>query len=689
MRRARTLAVVITAAFVVTPNAWAAPTDPISPAAPTSPAPASPAPTSPAPSSPAPTPPAPDTSTADAGAPDPAASLLALSLADLGAPDSIKFGIDRNNASSSLTFAAPAGLVPKELTFRLELPVQLKFGSLAVTQGDRTIARLRLPDRDQADIVIPLAGLQVFGNWATLNFAVTAVAIDGYCWDPGYPIRLAEGVVRFDGTDKPPATVADFISPGLRKVTIALPGKPSRPESDAVVQLAATIARRAGERTEVDVVALPVGATALPVPALPRERQIIVKEGPKRGLSLQGGPIPALLVSGPGNDLVGQARLMSDDDALRLAVSSGSVAQKLPEQDSVSDDTTLAELQRSGSGLIAKALWPGVRIEIDQTRWGHPIDHVSVHLIGSYTSLPPAFGGDLTASFGDEVLDRWSADGDGVIDRTVNIPDRLLERSNALEVQVRTTGDSGHCGDQLPITLRMDGRTTIEVARADPPVPQGFQSFPQAAMPRMLVGIGSDAFGDTVRAAQIMVGLQNASKAPLATEVTSLQKAIESGNSAVLVSGEGWDDKAVPLPLNADGGRITVNGLDAKGQTVTVDLDPAVKYGSLHAFFDGKRSLLVATSNGNPAQLDDLLRFLAAQVGRWSYLDGRAVISVPGSQPVTIPLPPVDYSTLSGQGATRSSHYVLLAAVGAAVLAAAGAFGILRVARRHKDGPIP
>ena len=186
-----------------------------------------------------------------------------------------------------------------------------------------------------------------------------------------------------------------------------------------------------------------------------------------------------------------------------------------------------------------------------------------------------------------------------------------------------------------------------------------------------------------------MVGLQNTTKTPLVTEVTSLQKAIESGDSAVLVSAEGWDNKAVPLPFNNDGGRATVMGLDAKGQSVTVDLDPAVKSGSLHAFFDGKRSLLVATSNGSPAQLDELLRFLAAQLGRWSNLEGRAVISVPGAQPITIPLPPVDYSAQAGQAATSRGHYFFLAAAGLAILAAAGAVGILRLARRSKDRPIP
>ena len=609
-----------------------------------------------------------------------AAASPTLSLADLGAGNAITFNVNRDNASTSVTFPVPTGLVPVALKAKVELPANLRSGTLAVSQGDRTIARLPLPARDLEVVTIPLAGVQVFGNWATLNLRLSALPLETYCWDPEMPIRLVNGSIAFAGNEKSPTTVAEFLPPVLRKVTIAIPAKPSPAETNAAVQLAAVVAARSGQSPEVAVVALPDGATALPTASATLERQIIVKDGAKKGLSLQGGPVPALLISGQGNELAEQVRLL-DNEALQYAVSSGSAAESLPDQQWANDSTTLAQLNRAGNGLRSEALWPTVGIELDQTRWGHAIDGISVHVIGSYTPLPSTFGGEVTISVGGEVIDRWPVEAAGRIDRTVTVADRLLKRLTVVEVAVRTTGDPGHCGDHLPITLRVDGGTAIRANRANPPSPQGFQSFPQAVMPRILVGIGADTFGDTARAAQIMVGLRRASGVPLTTEVTTLQDAIDSGLPAVLVSAGGWKDTSIALPFNTDHGRITVTGVDPQDQSVTLNLDPEVKFGSLHAFFDGQRSLLVATSNGAPAQLDELLRYLAAEPGRWSGLNGRAVISASGQQPITVPLPPIDYSAQAPQPSS-AANWFWWAAGGIAAVAALGAVAILMRARR-------
>jgi hypothetical protein len=114
-------------------------------------------------------------------------------------------------------------------------------------------------------------------------------------------------------------------------------------------------------------------------------------------------------------------------------------------------------------------------------------------------------------------------------------------------------------------------------------------------------------------------------------------------------------------------------------------LEPATGFGSLQTVFDGQRTVLVATSTGGPRQLDDLLRYLAAQPGRWSGLDGRAIISAPGVQPISVPVPKVDYSaTPQSQPQTDSEErWFWWAAGGVAVVAALGALAILVRARRQ------
>jgi hypothetical protein len=284
-----------------------------------------------------------------------------------------------------------------------------------------------------------------------------------------------------------------------------------------------------------------------------------------------------------------------------------------------------------------------------------------------------------------ETIERWPAEAAGTIDRTLTIPDRLLKRFTSLEVAVRTTGNPGPCGDHLPILLRIDGSSAITVQRADPPVPQGFQSLPQALMPRVQIGVGPDAFGDTVRAAQIMVGLQRSSGVPLLVDVTGLDQAIASADPAILISADGWKDKPIALPFSVDQGRVDLTGVDAQGQSVTLNLDPAKGFGSLQTVFDGQRTVLIATSTGGPGQLDDLLRYLAAQPGRWSGLDGRAIVSVPGVEPITIPSPRVDLSETppTTQGtASEEASWFWWAVGGVAAVAAVGALSILVRARR-------
>jgi hypothetical protein len=611
----------------------------------------------------------------------PAGPGSAISLADLGSQGNLSFPVNRDFSSTSVTFPVPPGLKPVQLTARLELPVELRSGNLAVMQGNRTISRQPLPAQDQAEMVIPLDGVEVSGNWVGLTMTMNALPPEGYCWNPQAPIRLADSAVTFAGGALPPGSVADFLPPVLRKVTIGIPGKPSLAESNAAVQLAASVANRNGQQPEITVVPLPAGADTAPVPAAPLERQIVVKEGPKAGLSVQPGPGgPVLRVSGPADQLVRQAQLVADD-ALRYAVSTGAAVETLPLPKLFSDTITIGEI--TGSDLTAEALWPRVGVEIDQTRWGHPIGAVSVHLIGSYTPLPGNFGGEVIASVGSEAVDRWPAEAAGTIDRTVTIPDRLLKRFSSLEVMVRTTGDPGSCGDQLPVMLRIKGATTITVTPAKPPVPQGFQSLPQALMPRIRIGIGDDALGDTVRAAQIMVGLQRASAVPLVTDVVPLQEAIVGTDPAVLISPGGWNDQTIALPFNAEQGRLKVTGVNEADESAELNLDPAKGFGSLQTVFDGQRTILVATSTGDPRQLDDLLRYLAAQPGRWAGLDGRAIISTPGADPITVPNPPAEFTGPTADQTYQEGSWFWRTVAGIAAVAVIGAAVILWKARRR------
>lgn len=604
-----------------------------------------------------------------------------ISLADLGTSPTMSFYVNHEYPGATLSFPVPWGLSPVQFRAKLEMPLNIRTAHLAVTQGDRTLIRMNLPMQDQSEIVIPLEGMRISGGWASVDFAMDALPLDNLCWNDAARIQLVDGAITFRGNEAPPGTIADFLPSVLSKVTIAVPAKPSLAESSAAVQVAAAVANRNGQKPDVVVVPLPPGQMNVAAPSKPMERQIVVKEGGEQGLSLQGGPgVPSLLISGKGEELTSQARLLTDE-SLRLAVSAKTVAGALPGPDWLNDKSSVGELTQAT--LLSEATWPKVSIPLDQTRFGHPLGDIQVHLVGSYTPIPGDFGAELTTAVGGTVIDRWSASSDGLIDRMVTIPDRLLKRFMSLEVALRTTGNLGHCSDHLPATLRLDSNSALQVVDANPPIPQGFQSFPQALMPEVQFGIGTDAFPDTVRAAKIAVQLQRVSGLPLETRVTSIEQAIISGQSAVLVSPAGWFDPAITLPFTADDGKLTVQGLNANGDPTTLNVSAGAKFGSVQTIFDGSRSLLIFTSNGAPQLVDGLLDWLS-QPGRWEGLDGRALISLPDTQPFVVPNPPIapmpakDASFMANLG--QSLIWWLTGAV--AAIAVVGGVLILRRAQR-------
>lgn len=614
---------------------------------------------------------------------------LALSLDDLGASKSAVFDMGRNVVRNSLAFQVPQGLIPTEFTAVLDLPVKLRYGALDVTQGPRTLGRIELPtDTTSTRIVIPLNGVQVFGNWANVTLTATAIPPEGYCFDPDFPIRYDEGTVVFSGTEVAPDGVSGFLPSVLNQLTIGIPARPSPQESEAAVQLTAEVAYRyGGQIPNIVLVPLPDGATTLGGSPASMERRVVIREGPNKGVSVINTPTgPSMLISGPAADLTKLVNLMGDE-AQAYALAPTVKSAQLPDgQKFLGDSFTLASLNRPE--LISTAMQPWVGVVLDQTKFGHPLANVRIHLLGSHTPLPSSMGGEVAILVDGRTVDHWASTEDGIIDRWVDIPDRLLRRTTRIELTVRTTGYVGGCGDYSPITLRIDDDTELNTQRATTPILQGFQSLPQSlTVPAIQIGLGDDPFGDTVRASQIVAGLQRTSSEPLKTTVTGLQQAIDSGKPAVLISANGWNVAGIPLPFSVDQGRVEVMSRAADGKNTTLVLDRDIRYGSLQTVFDGKRTMLIASSNGAPAQLDEALTWMSGKRGRWASLDGRAVVSTPGKDPFTVLNPTIE---LSDQVENTGASFTWWAIGGGLITASAlSAAVILRRLRSNAPEPLP
>lgn len=610
-----------------------------------------------------------------------------LDLTALGVNSTIAFYGEQ--ATESLTVPVPAGLIPDVLVATLELPLFLSSGAITVSQDDRTISRVELPPDNNVPIVLPLAGAVVRDNAVTLTLRTYLVGQVGYCIDFTNPLRLVDTAVTYVGVEQPPTTVADFLPPILRKVTLYLPPEPTQAESDAVVRLAtAVVAQYGTATTEVAVARLPEGQTSPPEPSLPLERQIVVAEQDEAGVALQGDiGVPSLAITGPAGELANQVRLISSDLS-RIALSSKAVVGPLKDVPQLPGNlTTIRDLGQPG--VNATALSPQVIIGVDQTRLGRAAHDVRVHLIGSHTPVPQSLGGQVVVSVGGETVDRWVAETDGTIDRWVTVPDDLLQRYTNVVVEVDISGDVGGCGEFRPITLTIDGATAVESAAANPPVPYGFQSLPQTLMPRVQVGIDGPSFDDTARAVGIMTGLQRLSALPLDTVVTNVADALGSSAPAVVITPSGWDHPEIDLPLQAlPDGEIAVASVEQDVDPTSLTLVPNLRFASMQTVFDGSRTVLIATSTDAPEQLDQLLAYLNADgdARRWSRLTGDVVVAPQGRDPVMVS---TDYAPVVAEEPAAQSNSRSLGWIGgaAALLVLLGALVFWRA--RAKSRPTP
>ena len=231
-------------------------------------------------------------------------------------------------------------------------------------------------------------------------------------------------------------------------------------------------------------------------PSAPLERNVVIREGPDAAVSLRGGDggVPALQITGPADELANQVRLLSSELSL-LALSSKVVTGPIDSDSAPTAPANQSTLRDLGQpGRECDGVQTQVVVGIDQTRLGRPVRDVRVQLKGSYTPLPSTVGGQIVVSTGGETIDQWAADSSGDIDRSMSIPQSELQRYTNLSVAVDIAGNTGQCGEFQPVTLTIDGATTIDSSAADPPDPAGFQSIPQALMPKVQVGIEPESF---------------------------------------------------------------------------------------------------------------------------------------------------------------------------------------------------
>ena len=600
---------------------------------------------------------------------------------------------DSPQAQYSLTVPVDPGTVPLELRGTAQLPPGVTAGTVDAYSGDTFLSRVVLGPAPSQPVRWSLARIPITDNASDITLR-TDLTGDGTCrFDPETPFRVVGMTVAYGGNPTVPATVADFLPPVLTAIDLFVPPAPSPTEASAAISLAtAVVGRYRPTPIAVRTRALPTSGQP-DVVQDPTVRQIVLDENAARGTALRTGPFGAFLqIGGRGNDLLTQSQLITSQMST-VAVASAAIAGQSTTAPQITPTIrTLADLgvgdsESSGTGRAV------VGFGLDQTRLGGPAHDVRFEVRGTYTPLPSNSGGRIVVRSAMTTLASWPADSSGSIDQWVDVPDRLLQRYLDLSVSLERGDDQGGCNQAQRISISLDPSAAVQFARADPPVPAGLGSIPQALQPRTQLAWTRGDLADVARAVTIAAGLQSLTVTPLGIDVVPMDQARGSSTPAVVIDADGTASGIPTLPISARGDVVTVDPLAAneqngRGQSLT--LSPTVKLGSLQVGRSNNRSVLVASSNGHPDQLDSVLRWLTADPRRWSALDGTALLAVDDRTPVVIPEP--DPATVTAAAATSDDDsdagaIVATAGVVAAVVIVAGATWFVLRRRRRRGEP--
>ncbi|TWS23210.1 hypothetical protein FK268_12900 [Tsukamurella sputi] len=608
---------------------------------------------------------------------DPDTGAVVLPLAATG--DSGTVVLPGLQATRTLAVPTPRGALPAELRARVTAPPFVSSVTVDVLQEGRTLSRTVVPrPAANAPIVLPLTGIrpQQVSTTVTLR---TWLQADGQClFDDADALRLTDTSVGYAGAPAQPTTAADFLPPVLSRVSLLLPARPTREEGAAAVRLAAALsAHYPGAPLTVTTGAIPVGGAA--GTTSPFERQIVISGTEPRSFQLRTGASGTYAVlGGSADDLTRTAALLTSDLA-PLAASSGVLVEQpvaAPQLPRV-----MGTLDELGIGtLTATALYrPTVTVGIDQTQLGGPVRDVRVRLAGTYSPGTTGEAGRVVVSAGDRTLASWPADATGTFDRWVDVPNDLLARYTALTVALDRPVARGGCGEGGAATLSVDGSSEIRRATASPPAPSGFQSLPQALMPRMQVAWTRGDLPDVRRAVAVVSALGRMARAPLGVDVVDADEAVRSRVPALFIDADGARSADLPLRVRAGSGG-TIEAARPDGAKVVLRLDPQLRAASLQVIADADRTLVVATSNGEPGLLDAELDWLAADPTRWPTRTGDVLLQTPNAEPVQLnTAPPAAARSSSDRGWVAAA-----AAAGAVAVLLAVAAAVVLVRRRRR-----
>lgn len=628
-----------------------------------------------------------------AAAPATAAENPTLKLPELGLNSDVSF--PGRTVEVPLSFRVPDGTVPAMLTGQLQLPAEYSGGMFEIHQDNRMHSATPVEAEGfTTGIAMPLDGVTVEAGRADITLrAVLDIVGDQWCIEEPEAVLL-DAAVSFAGDTANPTVVAEFLPPVLKKLSIHVPTDPVGTVQEAALEVATSLASVYWPTDlDVQVVELPPDATSPAAAPEDFERQIVlVDDGPEGRTELvnPGRDDAFLRLSGSSGTLYDQTRLLTDAMLPLAADVEVTPAGFGDIPDLSADVATLAELGNHNlvSESVARTRVP---IGVERSRLRSYAASLDIHLTGTYTPLPEANSGQITVTVGDTVLDAFTVDRTGVIDRRFTVPGELMDRYVEVGVEFRTLGEVS-CGNTQPVGLNIDADSVVTAEHADTPVLRGFRVLPQSFQPGVDVALAEGDVADLSRAVRVLTGVQSLSSQHIRPHLVDWDEAVAGSRSTILVDAGGTRLEQVPTYLNqtattveiSDGSRAVPSDTDL---VRSLNTGSGLSAASLQAVWDenAARMLLVVSSSGEAAQLDELLDWLEEGEGRWAGLDGEILVRTGEREPVELSVvaAPAPVAEVSRTGVAAATAAVVVA------LAVALSLWSARRLKRQKNKNLP
>ena len=460
-------------------------------------------------------------------------------------------------------------------------------GVLAISVGGRRAATVDAVTG--GPVSFPLQPGDVDGGRATITLSVELYEQEDCYLDELAGAIMADGQLTFDYPATLPATIAEFLSPGIVSYRVVTPAFPSAAAQSAALNAVAALTFAYPAPTQVVTLA---NDTELTADFLNRIVRITEPEtdGTDNTISVadgvmtisgteQGLPKAAMALSNANTDLLESASVDNVSAAPEFRILDGVVTMR---------DLGVESLSVAGSGTRVATTW------IRQPAFGQQISAMAISLRGVVTPAPLGAQGRIDILWNGQLLASSLIQGSATFEQGITIPAELLARDNRMDLKLTYTPPGGVC---YPLTAgaRLDVDTVASTVTVSPgtSLPPGFERFPQALPAIVPVGFGTSvgASAAMVQAGSLVAALQGAGSQQFTFDAMSQQQFIDQGASGVLVGADAatLDDLAAPLR------GTTATDIAQTQQTFSALV--VQPFGVLEAFYRGNAQLLVLGRN--------------------------------------------------------------------------------------------